>query len=412
MKKKPFRDGDTFATFRNVVDNAVSEIDKLDNEYVLKTSPTELEQYYIDKVLIEPLILHADDYYIEEQTGTRLDVTHHFDRFTSPGERTIVQATQLNIAIPYEGNSGLWGISASTFSHSGYSELDIRDDVVVFTHTYPDDSADSAKIKSEIEGNVKSLADAVINLKHNVDSHNQTSPQTIKTALERKRKKAEASINAISELGIPLKRKDKPVTFIAPTVRRKKPPQRPKASTEKYSPEPTLDSDEYEHILDVLRSMSLVIERSPASFSTLDEEAIRTHFLLQLNGHYDGDATGETFNAVGKTDILIRVENKNIFIAECKFWRGPKGYNQAIDQLLRYMSWRDTKCALLVFNKTKDSTAVRNKMHEVMESRTEFRKTISHDDSGDSRYILIKDDDPGKEIIITAQLFDIPDEDN
>jgi hypothetical protein len=89
--------------------------------------------------------------------------------------------------------------------------------------------------------------------------------------------------------------------------------------------------------------MSLVIDRSPSSFITLDEEAIRTHFLLQLNGHYEGNASGETFNASGKTDILIKVDNKNIFIAECKFWDGVKKFNEAIDQLLGYLSWRDSK---------------------------------------------------------------------
>ena len=95
--------------------------------------------------------------------------------------------------------------------------------------------------------------------------------------------------------------------------------------------------------------MALVIERSPASFASLDEEAIRTHFLLQLNGHYEGSATGETFNSSGKTDILIRVDNRNVFIAECKFWRGPKSFSEAIDQLLGYLSWRDSKGAFARF---------------------------------------------------------------
>ena len=158
-----------------------------------------------------------------------------------------------------------------------------------------------------------------------------------------------------------------------------------------------------------MRSMSLVIERNPDAFSTLNEESIRTHFLLQLNGHYEGGASGETFNASGKTDILIRVDDKNIFIAECKFWRGPKYFNDSIDQLLSYLTWRDSKCALLVFNKTKDTSAVKKKMHEMMENRQEFKKTIFHKLDGDSRYIFVKESDLGKEIIITTQLYDIPD---
>ena len=131
----------------------------------------------------------------------------------------------------------------------------------------------------------------------------------------------------------------------------------------------------------------MVIERSPGSFASLDEEAIRTHFLLQLNGHYEGLATGETFNSSGKTDILIRTDNRNVFIAECKFWRGPKSFTDAIGQLLGYLSWRDSKCALLIFNKTKDSSAVRQKMHEIMLAKAEYRKTINHDANGDSRFL-------------------------
>ena len=160
--------------------------------------------------------------------------------------------------------------------------------------------------------------------------------------------------------------------------------------------------------MEILKSMSLVIERSPSSFATLKEEAIRDHFLLQLNGHYEGDATGETFNASGKTDILIRAGNRNVFIAECKFWRGPNSFNQAIAQLLGYLTWRDSKCALLIFNRTKDSSAIRIKSHEIMESRPEHRKTLFHHESGDSRYVLVKDSDPGREITLTVQLYDVP----
>jgi hypothetical protein len=43
---------------------------------------------------------------------------------------------------------------------------------------------------------------------------------------------------------------------------------------------------------------------------------------------------GETFNFEGKTDILIRVEALNVFIAECKLWKGEKQFLATIDQLL------------------------------------------------------------------------------
>ena len=408
MHTHPFRDGDTFATFRNIIEKTVADIEALENDYVLKASPAELEKYYMSKVLVTPLTLDAANHYIECQTGTKIDVSHDFRRGGFGEERILVKGTVLHIAIPYAGDPNLWRIRPSSFSLSGYAELEIRNDVVVFSCSFPDDAPEPQRLKAEIERTIRSLSDAVSNLAKDVESHNKEAPRAVLAALERKRSTARAAVDAVTGLGIPLKQKSAPETFVAPTKRRATPVSRPSVPTRKFVPEPTLDQREFEHILGVLKSMALVIERSPASFAALEEEAIRTHFLLQLNGHYEGSATGETFNAAGKTDILIRVDNKNVFIAECKFWRGAKLFSEAIDQLLSYLSWRDSKCALLVFNRAKDSSAVRQKMHALMASRAEHRKTTSYNASGEARYVFVKPSDPGREIQIQTMLFDIP----
>ena len=335
-------------------------------------------------------------------------MSHDFRRAVFPGEHAIVQGTKLDIVIPFEGDKELWKIQPSTFTLSGYPEIEVRNDTISLTFSFPDDSADSDRLKKQIDSQIKSLADTVHSLKGDVENHNNSVQGIIKSALDSKRQKALGATNAIANLGIPIRRNDSPPEFTVPLKRRKAPIQRPSVPTEKYELEPVLEEKEYDHILKVLYSMSLVIERCPASFATLDEEAIRTHFLLQLNGHYEGDAMGETFNASGKTDILIRADDRNIFIAECKFWRGQKAFSEAINQLLSYLSWRDSKCALMIFNKNRDSSTVRAKMHEVMERRLEHRRTVKHDLNSDSRYIFVKESDPGREIIVTTQLFDIP----
>ena len=79
-----------------------------------------------------------------------------------------------------------------------------------------------------------------------------------------------------------------------------------------YKPEPVLDEGEYQNILDIRMNMALVMERSPSAFTTIDEEDLRQHFLVQLNGQYEGQVTGETFNCQGKIDILVRADGKNI----------------------------------------------------------------------------------------------------
>jgi hypothetical protein len=39
----------------------------------------------------------------------------------------------------------------------------------------------------------------------------------------------------------------------------------------------------------------------------------------------------------------FRQDNANLFIAECKFWSGPGAFAETINQLLRYVTWRETK---------------------------------------------------------------------
>lgn len=404
----PFRDGDTFSTVRNIVDALTNEIMSLDNEYVLKASETELEEHFTDRVTIDPLTLHSDQRYIKNQSGTQIDVSHDVRRAVFPGERAVVRGTKIDIAIPFEGDPKLWRVRASTYSSGGYPDIEIKNGEVVVSISFPDDSANLDQIRSAVDRNIKSLESAIGYLSNDVTSHNISAITTIKQALQQKRQLAQTTSGVVAALGIPVKRVDASPTFILPTKRRTRPSKRPSVEIGNYEPEPVLDEEEYQHILKILRSMSLVIERNPTSFASRDEEAIRGHFLLQLNGHYEGGATGETFNASGKTDILIREDNKNVFIAECKFWRGQKAFCEAVKQLLGYLTWRDSKCALLVFNRTRDSDAVRQKMHGAMESLPEHRKSVLHKPDGDSRYILVKRSEPGKEIIVTTQIYDLP----
>ena len=100
--------------------------------------------------------------------------------------------------------------------------------------------------------------------------------------------------------------------------------------------------------LEICLNMSVVMERNPKTFREFSEEFIRDVFLLVLNAFFEGRATGETFNKKGKTDILIRYNNDNVFISECKFWKGPKMLENTIDQLLNYITWRDTKSAIFI----------------------------------------------------------------
>ena len=408
MRIRPFRDGNASSTLRGVVERTVREIETLESDYVLNAALVELEEYYVSKVRIEPLTLCSNEYYIDKQEGTQIDVSHDFRRAGFGNGPILVKGTVLDIAVPFTGDPDLWRVRPSSFSISGYPPIEVRGGVVVFSCEFADDAPDAERLKVDIERTVESLDGAVATLSKDVERHNQDASREVLEALHRKLTVAKAAVGAIARLGIPIRRRAAPEVFVVPTKRRNSPVRRPSVATGNINPEPIIEQEVYEHILSVLKSMSLVVERSPDSFAGLDEEAIRMHCLIQLNGHYEGLATGETFNSLGRTDILIRVDDRNVFIAECKFWRGPKVFSDTVDQLLGYVSWRDTKCALVIFNKQRESSAVRRKMHEIMEGRVEHRTTREHDPNGDSRYIFVKPSDPGQEIQIATMLFDVP----
>jgi hypothetical protein len=118
--------------------------------------------------------------------------------------------------------------------------------------------------------------------------------------------------------------------------------------------EPTaLDEARYQRILEILHQTGVEMERHPGVYEGRGEEALRDHLLVALSPNFQS-ATGETFNKTGKTDILIRHEGKNVFIAECKFWSGLKVFYETIDQALGYLTWRDSKAAVICFIPNKE----------------------------------------------------------
>lgn len=403
---KPFRDGSISSVSEAHLKQVTNEIKNLEAHYVRSVSKDELLKHYIAAAEIDPIILHVDDKYIVEHTNTNIDVSHDFRR-SFPGERTIIRGSRITIAIPYDGDRNLWRVRASRYGIGGFPNLDVSANEIRFSLDFPDDEANSSQLKTQIDEIVNSLFAAIANLHADVEKHNAMVPERVAQTIDLRLRDANATTSAIESLGIPMKRSAKPA-YTIPTKRRSRPTRpSPKASNQK--PEPILDEREYQHILTVLKSMALVIERNPKTFAGLNEESIRDHFLLQLNGQYEGMASGETFNAAGKTDILIRENDRNVFVAECKFWSGPKGFNEAIDQLLSYLTWRDCKCALLIFNRNKNTTAVWERMHIAMESRNEHAKTIAHGDiENTSRYVFRKPGDDGRELIISTQVFDVP----
>jgi hypothetical protein len=239
-----------------------------------------------------------------------------------------------------------------------------------------------------------------------VREYNDRLPGVALAAATRRREKVIADHDLVASLGIPVRRADVPKTYAAPPVRRSaNPPVRASAGKKL---EPVLPDEEYDFILGIAAGMATVIERSPKAFATMAEEDIRHHFLLPLNSHYQGDATGETFNFEGKTDILIRRDERNTFIAECKYWDGPAKLTKTIDQILGYASWRDTKTAIFLFNRGGNLTRILAKISPSVAAHPSFVREIPREGETDFRFILHHRDDTERELTLTILVFEVP----
>ena len=131
-----------------------------------------------------------------------------------------------------------------------------------------------------------------------------------------------------------------------------------------------------------------------------------------LNAIFEWTASGETFNFKGKTDILVNYKSKNLFIAECKMWEGPKYHEKSIDQILtRYTSWRDSKLAILIFNKkNKNFTALTKKIDEITKSHKNYceeykLKSQNLAEEGVYSYKFVHPVDEDRSILLTVMTF-------
>ena len=383
------------------------KIESLAEEQILHSSHSDLCRYFLDKYTID--VVEIDEEGIEVDYGdAQVDVSHRFDYFVRDRSRpTMVSGTRIAFFVPFVGDEDLLRCRPSTYQLDGGVDASCRDGHLVFI--FDRTLQDASNVRAEFQRSLDNLKKYLDRIAGEAGQYNTALGDLIDQCISSRREKILHDRGIVKSLGFPLKRSSgAPATYTTPTVKRRIVPRFSSVSMKPYEPEPTLDMAEYEHIISVISSMVLVMERSPQAFGGMSEEHLRQQFLVQLNGHYEGQATGETFNYGGKTDILIRVDERNVFVAECKFWAGPSGMSKAIDQLLGYTCWRDTKTALLVFNRNKSMTNVLEKIPHAVMAHPNFKSEQEYNVETGFRYVFGHRDDPNREITLTILVFDVP----
>lgn len=401
-----FSDGNLDLFLRQRIQQVSTDIGGMSSDYLLKVSLDDLSAHLTEKFHIQPIELLRDQTHIVSSGETKIDVSGD-PRYGAHESPCLVDATFVEFAVPFTGDAFLLRLKPSTYNYNP-PRAKLKGQELRFVYSRTDHNAGA--IKTAFKDNIDSVAQFVEWGSGQVHSFNKKLPLEIRPLLEGRRQKFLKDRGLVEALGFPITpRPTEAQTYVSPLKRKPIAINKPTVAAGAFKPEPVLDLQQYEHILTVISNMVQVMERSPNAFKGMGEEDLRTHILVQLNGHYEGQASGETFNFEGKTDILIRADGRNIFIAECKIWKGAGVFTAAIDQFLGYAAWRDTKTAIIIFNRNKDLSSVIKQIPDLIKAHPNFKRQItSYLNETGFRFVLHHRGDKNRELTLTVLVFDIP----
>ena len=312
---------------------------------------------------------------------------------------------QCSIACPVKGTTELWGVIPTEYSWGGRPEFAVSGGKLTFVFRIQSQNASEFNRQKDsaldyLKGHTQYVNKDVLRFNASLSGH----ISTLYNKLKEEYKRENSFFETINVTPNP----DAPRTYSVPKVEKRPAIHKPTATSKSFTSEPTVDDKAYNDIVDCLIRTGLSFEQKPSLYVGKDEEALRDLFLVQLELAFTGGTvTGETFNHSGKTDILLKnTDGTNLFVGECKVWKGPKYYHEALTQLLKYLTWDDSKTAVIVFVKDVSlSSVIQTVKRETLSHPSAF-KLIDIQRDRFFRFTFTLPQDNQKHISIQVMLFD------
>ena len=378
---------------RGRLKRALDELAEIDPDVLLSENGDVLVAALLAKHMPTEVTVDWSDPSRTSVTEVTTQVPDQFER----GEVYTVPASRLVVSFPVSGTTEMLDYQASTFSLSGrYGS--VTDGAVAVEVVERTMTADV--VRQQIERVRQDVDKRVSWANSDLASFRATAEQAIRDSYARRKERLLNDRAVEDALDIPVSTPTAPRPPVA--ARRKQVNLDVRKAQSSFVPEPVLEDAIYQDVLGVIRSWATSLERTPGTAAKLDEEELRDLLLGTLNGYWQGAAGGELFNGNGRTDILIREGDRNAFIGECKIWRGPKGVGAALDQLLNYLVWRDSKAALVMFITTADPAATIEKLHTAIEAHPRY--VLTKDAVQPSRRVdyIVTADDEGRRVSLAV----------
>jgi hypothetical protein len=381
------------------------EIDTIDGNNLLSFVPATLAKGIAQRYTLAPIVI-ADAAKRADVRETRVDARMFANRVVFDESRPVcVDGTKVTLSLPFTGTVDLLSLQPGTWDGS-HPQGAVAGNELIFERAWLDTPA-GPEVEAWVSQTIGDLRKHTGWQEQQIRSHNESLETAAIQAINSRRSSLLAKRNLQASLPFNMTmRPDAPLTFAPEGIRRKTAWSLPQEIGRKpFEPEASLSPDQFEDILRTLRAIGHSMERTSGTFTKLEEEEIRSVFLAALNAQFEGGATGETFNAVGKTDILIRYQDRNLFIGECKVWQGPVGLSEAIDQVLGYLCWRDSHAAILLFVRNKDMSAVVEKIPSTIAAHGNHIRLVKRVSDTEWHYKFMQKDDSARELALVFQAY-------
>lgn len=363
-----FSNGLVSQQYDHAIVNIREALTKMPDSNILANSDEELTDYFYERWKLDP---------IEEDPDRRVAATEDRDLRQLPRSEHSFGPTQVEIQyavielplVPKACNKVTLQLRGQNFLMSPVSHMaSFRGDHMVVLRLHLDES----------ESLLEDLRKMFGLINEDIERDTPDFRPRVLTQVKTRREQVETHVSkfeeAMTKIGVEIRKKAGAVEPVNVKVRRGIKLLREKPS---QAAQPELTAESMMEIVGLIDQSGKGFETTPDTFAALGEEQLRNIILGHLNAVFGlAAATGETFSKSGKTDILLRVRDGVVLIAECKFWDGAKQFDEAIDQLFGYLTWRQTYGIVITFSKNKGLTGVVEAAKEAVSKHESYRSGL------------------------------------
>ncbi len=408
-----FSKGDLFSVLDHQKREAAKAVAEVSSSQMQSSTDEQLIAHFFDCFSIVPLTLYPDrlekalhECEFETRDSFRYDIRH--------GGSIKVPGIAVTMRMPFSGEPDLFYYRPNSMSlQAVYAEITKpgADGIgwLTYQFSFSQHDATAEGIQQTVDSAVNFTIQTAQNQRGQFAQFERELQQLLQTAVANRRSSL-GGVHALAKaLDIPVASKPGMPSLTPIPVAKKVVRELPPVADAKQSSGFAITDSAYGNILSAIRAQGRTFEKAPATFAKFDEEELRDVILGNLNTHFQGQATGETFRARGKTDICIEQDNRAAFVGECKIWRGAKELAAGLQQLLSYLTWRDCKTALVVFNKDRSgfSEIIEKAPAALRECAELFCGEVVQPEPGEWRMTFRAPGDDGRNITVQLMLYNL-----